>query len=328
MSAQTTPEEAREGIGTTGTPAHIAERDAARQREAHDAARRRRRRKVVGYVPMIVLAAFFLFPLVFMFVSSLKPDAQILRDIGSPQAFLPVGDISTQNYVDVFDRVPVVRFILNSVLITTLIVGIGLVVNSMAGFALSRLEWGGRKLLLTVIIATLIVPFETIAIPMVYWVSKLPTLVMEGGVLKYDFGWLNSYHVQILPFVANAFSIFLFTQYFSTIPKSFDEAARIDGAGWFTIYRKIIVPLAGPAFATVAILTFLPAWNQYLWPLMVVQQEELRPVMVGMQYFFQINPAWGEIMAYTSLITLPVLVMFLAFQRAFVSSIASSGVKG
>jgi multiple sugar transport system permease protein len=224
--------------------------------------------------------------------------------------------------------VPVGRFLLNSIVMTVLVVGLGLVVNSMAGFALSRLEWRGRKLLLTVIIATLIVPFETIAIPMVYWVSKLPTLVLEGGVPKYDFGWLNSYHVQVVPFIANAFAIFLFTQYFSTIPKSFDEAARIDGAGWFTIYRRIIVPLSGPAFATVAILTFLPAWNQYIWPLMVVQQEELRPVMIGMQYFFQLNPAWGEVMAYASLITLPVLVMFLAFQRSFVSSIASSGVKG
>ena len=116
-------------------------------------------------------------------------------------------------------------------------------------------------MVLAVVIATLIVPFETIAVPMVYWVSQLPTLVFEGGVLKYDFGWLNTYQVQIMPFIANAFSIFLFTQYFSTIPKSLDEAARIDGAGWFTIYRRIVVPLAGPAFATVAILTFLPAWN-------------------------------------------------------------------
>lgn len=305
----------------------------ARRREeprvpSAEAGRRSRRRKVLGYLPMVLLALFFLFPLIFMFVSSLKPDAQILSDIDSPQAFLPVGDISTDNYVGVFERVPVARFIFNSVLVTVLIVGLGVIVNSMAGFALSRLEWSGRKVLLTVIIATLIVPFETIAIPMVYWVSKLPTIVFENGQPMYDFGWLNSYHVQIVPFIANAFSIFLFTQYFSTIPKSFDEAARIDGAGWFTIYRRIIVPLSGPAFATVAILTFLPAWNQYLWPLMVVQQEELRPVMVGMQYFFQVKPAWGEVMAYTSLITLPVLVMFLAFQRAFVSSIASSGVKG
>ncbi|WP_306896779.1 carbohydrate ABC transporter permease [Agromyces albus] len=277
---------------------------------------------------MTALAAFFLFPLVFMFVSSLKPSGQILSDVDSIRAFLPVGDISLDNYAGVFDRVPVVQFLLNSIFVTVAIVGVGLVVNSLCGFALSRLEWKGRGLVLSVVIATLIIPFETIAVPMVYWVSKLPTLVFEDGLLKYDFGWLNTYHVQIIPFIANAFSIFLFTQYFSTIPKSIDEAARIDGAGWFTIYRRIIVPLSGPAFATVAILTFLPAWNQYLWPLMVVQQEELRPVMVGMQYFFQLSPQWGEVMAYTTMITLPVLVVFLSFQRAFVSSVAASGVKG
>lgn len=288
----------------------------------------RLRGKILLYVAMSLFGIMFLFPLVFMFVSSLKPDSQILQDIDSPNAFLPVGDISLDNYFGVFDRVPVAQFLFNSILVTVLTVGLGLVVNSMAGFALSRLEWKGRIVVLALVIATLIVPFETIAVPMVYWVAQLPTLVFEGGVLKYDFGWLNTYEVQIVPFIANAFSIFLFTQYFSTIPKSLDEAARIDGASWFTIYRRILVPLSGPAFATVAILTFLPAWNQYLWPLMVVQKEELRPVMVGMQYFFQLNTAWGEVMAYTSLITLPVLIVFLIFQRAFVSSIAASGVKG
>ncbi|WP_150953662.1 carbohydrate ABC transporter permease [Microbacterium testaceum] len=287
-----------------------------------------RKGRILTYVSMSILALFFLFPLVFMFVSSLKPDAQILRDINSPAAFLPTGDISLDNYFGVFDRVPVGQFLFNSILVTVLTVGLGLIVNSLAGFALSRLRWKGRVVVLALIIATLIVPFETIAVPMVYWVNQLPTLVMEGGVLKYDFGWLNTYQVQIVPFIANAFSIFLFAQYFSTIPPSLDEAARIDGASWFTIYRRIIVPLSGPAFATVAILTFLPAWNQYLWPLMVVQKENLRPVMVGMQYFFQLNTAWGEVMAYTSLITLPVLIVFLVFQRAFVSSIAASGVKG
>lgn len=297
-------------------------------KKPRSAATSRRWGTAATYVAMSLLALVFLFPLVFMFVSSLKPDAQILQDIDSPMAFLPVGDISLDNYFGVFDRVPVAQFMFNSILVTVLTVGLGLVVNSMAGFALSRLAWRGRIVVLAVIIATLIVPFETIAVPMVYWVAQLPTLVFEGGVLKYDFGWLNTYEVQIVPFIANAFSIFLFTQYFSTIPKSLDEAARIDGASWFAIYRRIIVPLSGPAFATVAILTFLPAWNQYLWPLMVVQKESLRPVMVGMQYFFQLNTAWGEVMAYTSLITIPVLVVFLVFQRAFVSSIAASGVKG
>ena len=287
----------------------------------------RRRRRVWTYLVLVGLAVFFLFPLVFMFVSSLKPDGRILSDVGGWRAFLPLGDISLDNYSAVFDRVPVGRFLLNSVLVTVVIVGAGLVVNSMAGFAISRLRWTGRGVVLSVVIATLIVPFETIAVPMVYWVSQLPTLLVQNGQIVYDFGWLDSYQVQIIPFIANGFSVFLFAQYFSTIPTAIDEAARIDGAGWFTIYRRIAVPLSGPAFATVAILTFLPAWNQYLWPSMVVQDENLRPVMVGMQYFFQDNTAWGEVMAYTSMITLPVLVVFLAFQRAFVSSVAASGVK-
>ncbi|MDJ1114557.1 MULTISPECIES: carbohydrate ABC transporter permease [Microbacterium] len=316
-------------IDTTSTRA-VTTRGSGQRRAATPASehRVRLRGRIFTYIAMSVFGIIFMFPLVFMFVSSLKPDAQILQDVDSPMAFVPAGDISLDNYFGVFDRVPVAQFLFNSIFITVLTVGLGLIVNSMAGFALSRLRWKGRAVVMAMVIATLIVPFETIAVPMVYWVAQLPTLVMEGGLLKYDFGWLNTYEVQIVPFVANAFSIFLFAQYFSTIPTSLDEAARIDGASWFTIYRRILVPLSGPAFATVAILTFLPAWNQYLWPLMVVQKEELRPVMVGMQYFFQLNTAWGEVMAYTSLITLPVLIVFLIFQRAFVSSIAASGVKG
>ena len=279
------------------------------------------------YVPMTLLAIFFLFPMLFMVMSSFKPDDQIFADLKGLKAFLPVGDISLDNYTGVFDRVPAARFLANSVLVTAMIVGIGLVVNSMAGFALSRMKWRGRKLVFALVIATLILPFETIALPMVFWVSKLPWLGFDGG-LHFEQGWLNSYHVQILPFAANAFSIFLFAQFFSSIPKSLDEAARIDGAGWFMIYRKVICPLSGPVFATVAILTFLPAWNSYLWPLMVVQEESKRPVMIGIQYFQQLAPAWGEIMAYSTLITIPVLIFFLAFQRAFVSSIAATGVKG
>ncbi len=134
--------------------------------------------------------------------------------------------------------------------------------------------------------------------------------------------------MQIIPFIANAFSIYLFYSYFSSIPKELDEAARVDGAGWFRIYRSVVMPLAGPAIATVAILTFLATWNQFLWPLMVIQSESLRPVMVGVQYFFQLKVQWGPMMAYATLITIPVLAVFLSFQKAFIGSIASSGVKG
>jgi multiple sugar transport system permease protein len=283
---------------------------------------------VGGHLGRTVLALFFGLPILFMFVSSLKPDDQIFADLSSPRAFLPVGDISLDNYKTVFDTVPAWRFLANSIAVSTLTVILGVLVNSLAAFALTRMRWRGRGFILAAIIATLIVPFETFALPLLWWVNKLPWLVVQNGQPLWTFGWLDSYQVQIIPFVANAFSIYLYYSYLSTIPKELDEAARIDGASWFRIYRSIIMPLAGPATATVAILTFLNAWNQFLWPLMAVQSEELRPVMVGVQYFFQLDVAWGPMMAYATLITIPVLTLFLSFQRAFIGSIASSGVKG
>jgi multiple sugar transport system permease protein len=276
----------------------------------------------------VLLLLVFAFPIVFMFVSSFKPDAQIFADLTSWRAFVPVGEVSLDNYRGVFDRVPAGRMLMNSIGVSTITVVLGIFINSLAAFALSRMRWRGQRVILTGIIATLIVPFETFALPLVWWVNKLPWLEMQGFRLVLTDGWLDTYQVQVLPFVANAFSIFLFYQYFSSIPRELDEAARVDGASWFGIYRRIVMPLSGPAVATVAILTFLPAWNSYLWPLMVVQSEEYRPVMVGIQYFFQLNVAWGQVMAYASMITVPVLALFLAFQRAFLGSIASAGVKG
>jgi multiple sugar transport system permease protein len=283
-----------------------------------------RPRLIAGYVGRFLLVLVFALPLVFMIVSGFKPDTQIFADLTNVNAFLPTGDLSFDNYAAVFDRVPFGTFIMNSVIISVCTVVLGIIVNSMAAFALSRMRFKGQKVILGVIIATLIVPFETLALPLLWWVNKLPWLDANG----FSFGWLDTYQVQILPFVANAFSIYLFYQFFDSIPKELDEAATVDGAGWFMIYRKIVMPLAGPAIATVAILTFLPAWNSYLWPLMVVQSEELRPAMVGIDYFKQLNTSWGQIMAYASMITVPVLALFVAFQRAFINSIASSGVKG
>ena len=304
--------------------AHVA--DTAAAQPVHTAGERRHTvRAVLLTILRILLALVFGLPLLFMIISSFKPDIQIFSDLTSIRAFLPVGDLSLANYLGVFERVPFAQFLLNSVIVTVCTVAFGLVVNSMAAFALSRIRFRGQKVILGVILATLIVPFETMALPLLWWVNKLPYFDFVNGFTQ---GWLDSYQVQIVPFVANAFSIFLFYQYFDSIPKELDEAATVDGAGWFRIYRSIVMPLAGPAVATVAILTFLPAWNQYLWPLMVVQSEELRPAMVGIDYFKQLNVSWGQMMAYASIITVPVLIMFIAFQRSFINSIASSGVKG
>ncbi len=282
-------------------------------------------RTALGVVLRILLALVFGLPLLFLIVSSFKPDLQIFADLTTIRAFLPVGDLTLDNYLGVFDRVPFATFMINSVMISVITVGLGLVVNSMAAFALSRIRFKGQQVVLGVILATLIVPFETMALPLLWWSNKLPFYDFVNG---YSQGWLDTYQIQIVPFIANAFSIFLFYQYFDSIPKSLDEAATVDGASWFRIYRSVIMPLSGPAVATVAILTFLPAWNQYLWPLMVVQTESLRPVMVGIDYFKQLNTSWGQIMAYATMITVPILVLFIAFQRSFINSIAASGVKG
>ena len=288
--------------------------------------------RLVGkYALLIVVAVIFLFPLVFMIVSSFKPDGQLLRDTSSLLAFVPYGDLSMDNYREAFVRVPILRFVFNSVFVTSVTVLLSLLVNSLAGFALAIPRWKGKNIVLSVIIATLIVPFETIAIPLLLIVSKLPWISSDcdsGAFVCATQGWLDSYHVQIIPFIAGAFAIFLFVQNFKSIPYELVEAARMDGASWFRIYRSVVVPISGPTFATVAILNFLAMWGQYLWPIMVVQSEELRPVMIGVSYFFQLDVAWGEIMAYLTIITIPVLLLYLSLQRAFVESLASSGVKG
>ncbi len=286
----------------------------------------------IQYGFAIFFMLLFSLPLLFMISSSLKDPQAIFADVKSWRAFLPVGDISLDQYAGVFERLPLGQFIFNSVFISAVVVILGLFVNSLAAFAIARLKFRGQNAILVFLIATLVVPFETIAMPLLVLVNSLPRISFEDGSFEITTGWLNTYLVQIAPFIAWGFSIFLFVQYFKTIPKELDEAAIIDGASVFSIYWRIIVPLAGPAFATSAILSFLAIWNAYLWPVMVVQTEALRPVQVGLDYFWastsEEGTQWGEIMAYSTLITLPILIIFVIFQRAFVASVASSGVKG
>ncbi len=281
-------------------------------------------RLVVRYAVLTLIAIMFIFPVLFMAMSSLKPDLQLLRDTSSLRAFLPVGDISLDNYYAAFRRAPIGLFVFNSVLVTGLTVLLSLFFCSLAAFSFAYLKWKGRDLALTIIIATLIIPFETIAIPLLLFVSKLPWIGLEG----IEIGWLDSYHVQIIPWIADGLTVFLFVQYFKDLPSELIEASRVEGATWWQIYRKVVMPLSGPVIATAAILKFLVMYNQYLWPLIVVQQEAYRPVLVGLQYFFQLNITWGEIMAYLTIVTVPVLVFYLVLQRAFIASIASTGVKG
>jgi len=272
--------------------------------------------RLLSYVVMIVLALFFIFPIVFMLVTAVKTnEAQVLRDVASLRAFIPVGDLSLQNFYDVFERQNFGRFLFNSIFIVSTTIILGLFVNSLAAYALARLRWRGRALILSIVIALIIIPIEAVAIPLLLLVNQ--------------FGWLDTYHVQIIPFIADAFSIFLFYQFFIGLPVDLEEAALVDGASRFRIYWNIVLPLSLPVLATVAILQFLFRWGDFLWPLMVTRGEEVRPLMIGMQQFFGQYPRlWGDIMAFAAMITIPVLIVFLLFQKWFVQSVASTGVKG
>ncbi len=269
---------------------------------------------IAGLVTLMVLG-----PLALMFATSLKSDPQqILVDLGGFRAFwVSPHDASPDNYRAVLaDRqAPFLRFLFNSALIVVSIVVLGIFTNSLCAFALSRLRFKGRKLLLGIVVALMIIPVEALVVPLLLMVNRL--------------GMLDTYQAQIIPFIAHPLSIFLFYQFFTKLPKDLDEAAYMDGATPFQIYRKIVLPLSLPVVATVAILQSLEYWNAYLWPLMVTRGPEVRPVSLALAQFFTTPPPqWGNQMAFSVMMSLPVLVLYLGFQRWFIQSVVGSAVKG
>ncbi len=285
--------------------------------------------RIALYALMACVALVFLFPFLFMLASSLKTNDQIFTDLESLRALLPVGPLTGDNYARAFSLGNIGHYLFNSVLVTGITVSIGLLVNSLAAFALARLEWRGKQAVLTLLVVLLVVPFEAISVPLMVLVASLPGLSIGANGIEITHSWLDTLYVQIVPFIANAFSIYLFYQFFRDIPKDLDEAAYVDGATPLQVYRHVIVPSSMPVFATVTILQGLAMWNQYLWPLITVPGEAARPLMVGMEQFFGARKtAWGEVMAYAALITIPVLAAFVFFQRWFVRSVVGSGVKG
>lgn len=266
------------------------------------------------YLSLLVLGLLFISPIGFMLAGSLKADASVLVEAGDWRAFR-AADASLDNYRDVFSRVAFFRYLLNSLFINGVIVGAGLLVNSLAGYAFARLQWRGRELLFGLVLAVMIIPLEAIAVPLFYMASLA--------------GWRDTYLVQILPFIANAFSIYLFYTWFIGLPRELEEAARIDGAGVLRTFFVVVAPNAKPVFATVAILTFLTQWGAFLWPLMVTSSAAVRPLSLAIATFHSLPPLqWGDIFAFGVMMVLPVLVLFLLFQRWFVRGVAATGIKG
>ncbi len=270
--------------------------------------------KMASYLLLIFLAFLFTVPILFVVMGSLKPDELVLSEASTLKAFIPQ-QVSLQNYHDVFERVEFGRFFFNSLLINSTILVLGLIANSLAGYAFARLRWRGRSLLFVIVIALMILPFEAIAVPLFFQITLL--------------GLRNTYIAQILPFVANAFSIYLFYTFFVDLPKELEEAAYIDGASTLQTFVEVIMPVSKPAFATVAILTFLTQWGSFLWSLMITIDEKVRPLPLAIATFQTLPPIqWGDIMSFGVMMVAPILAVFLLFQKWFVKGVASTGTKG
>ena len=267
---------------------------------------------ILHYSVLLMLTALFLFPLIWMVLSSLKGERAIFDDLyGGFRAFLPT-DLTLANYRAVFERVPLLHYLMNSILVATARVGLGLIVNAMAGYGFARMNFPGKTFIFTIIIALVIIPFESIVLTLFVIVKNL--------------GWLDSYLALIVPFIGHALSIFLFRQFFLTIPKELEEAARIDGCGVFKTFFYIVTPSSKPVFATAAIMTFTGAWNDFLWPLIAVTDRKYYTIQLGIQTFFTAPPVYyGQILAALTLASLPMLIFFLLLQRYFVEGLAGMG---
>lgn len=291
-----------------------AEPQAAATAHATDGTRKIGQRRWTTYLALTVLGIFFLFPLIFMIVGAFKTDAAVLGDGDSLKAFVP-SPFDGGNFGDAIDRANWLTLFRNSLIISVVTVSVGLVVNSMMGYALARLPFKLSKPMLLGVIALTIIPFQAVAIPLLFMVSEL--------------GWRDTLFVQILPFIAWPLFIYLFYTFFLAVPKELEEAARIDGAGPVRTFLQVVLPLAKPAFATVGILHFLQIWGELLWPVLVTTDESVRPLPLGASIFRTQPPVqWGDIMAYAALTTVPLLIVFLLFQRWFIQSVARSGLKG
>ena len=273
---------------------------------------RRRALHAVLYVVLSISSLLYLLPLAWMISTSVKLDG---RELAMPPQWIP-SPVVWGNYLTAVTALPMLLFLRNTLTITITATGFGLVSASLAGFAFARLHFPGRNLLFSLCLATLMLP-------------GIVTLIPEFVIFK-QIGWLNTFLPLIVPWSlgGHAFGIFLFRQYAMTIPLDYDEAARIDGASAFRIWWSIILPLSRPVLATMALLGFIYHWNDFLRPLVFLSDKDLRTLAIGLRLFkSEYLVQWNLLMAASTLMLGPILVLFFAAQRYFVQGIVMSGLK-
>jgi multiple sugar transport system permease protein len=270
-----------------------------------------RLRAAISYLALGAGAVVMLVPFVWMVSTSLKTPAAVFV---YPPEWLP-NPVAWSNYADVVRIMPFLRYALNTAFVAGSVTFLQLVVSSLAAYAFARLHFPGRDRLFLAYLATLMVPGQV-------------TLIPNFLIIKY-LGWIDTYQALIIPQVFSAFGTFLLRQFFLTIPRELEDAARIDGASAFGIYRLIILPLSGPALATLGVFTFTAQWNNFLWPLIVINDEQMRTLTVGLRALVgQYTVQYQLLMAGSVISLVPILVVFLFAQRAFVRGIALTGLGG
>jgi multiple sugar transport system permease protein len=262
------------------------------------------------YLVLLLGALTMVTPLLWMLVTSLKPLEDVFK--WPPLAFQsrPVWS----NYRDIWEVVPFSRYLANTFLVSVARTAGVLVTSSLAGYAFARLRFPGRDALFLAYLGTIMVPGQVTMIP--------------SFIVMRELGWLDTYLALIIPWLFSPFATFLMRQYFLTLPHSLEDAAAIDGAGLFTAFRRIALPLSMPALATVAVFTFLTSWNDFLWPLIVTNSRDVRVVSVGLTEFQDLYYTdWPLLMAASLVAVVPVLVLYVFAQRYFVAGIATTGIR-
>lgn len=267
--------------------------------------------RVLVYVVMYGAAALTIAPFVWMVLTSFKGIGEIFT---YPPTWWPE-EFTLQNYRDAFSAAPFGRYYFNSLFVAVLVTLGQLVTCSLAAYAFARMKFWGRDVLFYIFLGTMMVPFHVTMIP--------------GFMILHWFGWIDTYAALIAPGLASAFGTFLLRQFFLTIPRELEEAAFIDGCTRFGVLWRIIVPLAKPALATLAIFTFMTVFNDFLWALIVINSEEMYTVQLGLAIFRdRYGTEWGSLMAGSVVATLPILLVFFFAQKYFIQGITLSGMKG
>lgn len=263
-------------------------------------------------------------PFVWMVLTSVKSPA----DIASYPPHLWPERLVWGNYPDAMKAAPFATYFRNSLIISIGHTVMNVVFASMAGYALARYRFRGREAIFLGFIGMLMIPTYTKIVPQFLIVRFMPLFGGNDITGQGGSGWLNTWWALLIPGGITPFAIFLFRQFYLSLPRELEEAARLDGLTEFGIYARIMSPLIKPAIATVALLTFQDSWNNFLWPLLVTTRDDLRVIQVGLAVFSQEGTTqWAYLMAGSTLATLPMVLLFLAAQRYFVQGLATAGLK-